>query len=149
MPTLLMDNETLFDFEQPVVELETRIRELEAKIAGGDKEAEEELKTLQAKCESLKEKVYSNLTPWQRIQIARHPKRPYLADYIPRIFNDFMELHGDRAFSDDAAILGGMALLEGAPVMVLGHRKGRNLSESMERNFGMPHPEGYRKALRL
>ncbi len=144
-----MENEPILDFEQPVADLETRIRELEAKVAEGDKGSSEELKSLQAKCESLKEKVYANLTPWQRVQVARHPKRPFLADYIPRIFNDFMELHGDRAFSDDAALVGGMALLEGTAVMVLGHRKGRTLSESMERNFGMPHPEGYRKALRL
>lgn len=93
--------------------------------------------------------VSRNMTPWQRLQIARNPKRPYLADYIPRIFSDFMELHGDRAYADDAALMGGMAFLEKTPVMILGHQKGRTLQESMERNFGMPHPEGYRKALRL
>ena len=89
------------------------------------------------------------MTPWQRVQIARHPKRPYLDDYVPRLFHDFMELHGDRAFGDDGAIMGGMAFLDKTPVMIIGHRKGRALKESMERNFGMPHPEGYRKAHRL
>ncbi len=149
MAAVTMENEPILDFEQPVADLETRIREVEAKVSSGDKQSSEELKSLQAKCESMKEKLYSNLTAWQRVQIARHPKRPFLADYIPRIFNDFMELHGDRAFSDDQALIGGLAMIEGISVMVLGHRKGRTLSESMERNFGMPHPEGYRKALRL
>lgn len=150
MPTLTMENETFLDFEQPVADLEGKIRELEARISDGNRDgAIDELKTLQAKCEAVKEKLYANLTPWQRLQIARHPKRPYLTDYIPRIFSDFMELHGDRAFADDAALIGGLAMLDGQGVVVLGHRKGRTLSESMERNFGMPHPEGYRKALRL
>ncbi len=148
MPAV-MENEPIFDFEQPVADLESKIRDLEAQKDAGAKYNEEELKALQSKCESMKVKLYANLTPWQRVQIARHPKRPYLSDYIPRIFNDFVELHGDRAFADDAAMLGGMAMLEGTSVIVLGHRKGRSLSESMERNFGMPHPEGYRKALRL
>ncbi|MCG3205393.1 MAG: Acetyl-coenzyme A carboxylase carboxyl transferase subunit alpha [Elusimicrobia bacterium] len=91
----------------------------------------------------------ASLTAWQRVQIARHPKRPYFGDYVARIFDDFMELHGDRAFSDDAALMGGLALLDGVPVVVIGHKKGRSLQESLEQNFGMPHPEGYRKALRL
>ena len=91
----------------------------------------------------------ANLTPWQRVQLARHPKRPYFGDYVPRLFEDFMELHGDRAFADDAALMGGLALLGKTPVVVIGHKKGRSLQESLEQNFGMPHPEGYRKALRL
>jgi acetyl-CoA carboxylase carboxyl transferase subunit alpha len=145
----IMENEPILDFEQPVADLELKIRELEAQKANGEKTDEEEIKSLQTKCDTLKQKLYANLTPWQRVQIARHPKRPYLSDYLPRIFNDFVELHGDRAFSDDAAMLGGLAMLDETAVLVLGHRKGRSLSESMERNFGMPHPEGYRKALRL
>lgn len=99
--------------------------------------------------ENMKNKTQANMTPWQRVQLARHPKRPYVVDYIPRIFDDFVELHGDRVYGDDAAIIGGMAFFGKTPVMVIGHRKGRSLNESMERNFGMPHPEGYRKALRL
>ncbi len=91
----------------------------------------------------------ANLTPWQRVQLARHPKRPYFGDYVPRLFEDFMELHGDRAFADDAALMGGLAMLGNTPVVVIGHKKGRTLQESLEQNFGMPHPEGYRKALRL
>jgi len=137
------------DFEKPVLDLELRLQDLEQRRTNGEKLDDEEFKTLQTKVETLKQKIFSNLTPWQRVQLARHPKRPFLTDYIPRIFEDFMELHGDRAFADDAALMGGMALLEKIPVMVLGHRKGRSLQESMERNFGMPHPEGYRKALRL
>src|SRR5690349_20424122 len=91
----------------------------------------------------------AKLTPWQRVQIARHPKRPYLGDYVGKIFDDFMELHGDRGFSDDAALMAGLAMFGKTPVVVIGHRKGRTLQESLEQNFGMPHPEGYRKALRL
>jgi acetyl-CoA carboxylase carboxyl transferase subunit alpha len=144
-----MENDMVLDFEMPVHELETRLRDLEARHAQGESVADKEIKNLQEEVESLRIQIYSKLTPWQRVQIARHPKRPFLADYIPRIFNDFMELHGDRAYADDAAIVGGMAFLEKTPVMVIGHRKGRSLQESMERNFGMPHPEGYRKALRL
>ena len=144
-----MDDEMLLEFEKPVFDLESKIKDLEARRQQGESIVDEELKKLQAQCQALKEKVYSNLTPWQRVQLARHPKRPYLADYIPRIFDDFMELHGDRAYSDDGALLGGMALLNKTPVMVIGHRKGRTLQESLEQNFGMPHPEGYRKALRL
>lgn len=134
----------ILDFERPVAELESRIRELVAQQG-----STEEIKNLQAQCDELKQKVYANLTPWQRVQLARHPKRPYLRDYIPRIFEEFTELHGDRLFGDDAALLGGMAFLDSVPVMILGHQKGRTLQESMVQNFGMPHPEGYRKALRL
>ena len=144
-----MENEMILDFEKPVYDLQLKIKELEDKKAQGTDVPGEELKTLKEKCESLKQEVYSNLTPWQRLQLARHPKRPYLSDYIPRLFDDFMELHGDRAYSDDQAMMGGMAIFGGHSVMVIGHRKGRTLQESMERNFGMPHPEGYRKALRL
>lgn len=139
----------ILEFEKPIVEMETRLRDLEERKSQGDATAEREIKTLQPKYEELKKRVFSNLTPWQRVQLARHPKRPYLGDYVHRIFDDFMELHGDRAFGDDAALLGGMAMLEKTPVVVVGHKKGRTLQESLQQNFGMPHPEGYRKALRL
>jgi acetyl-CoA carboxylase carboxyl transferase subunit alpha len=144
-----MADDMLLDFERPVSELETKIRDLELRVANGENALTDEVKALQAQCQELKQKLYAKLTPWQRVQLARHPKRPYLTDYIPRVFDDYMELHGDRAFSDDAALMGGMAMLDGTPVVIMGHRKGRTLQESMERNFGMPHPEGYRKALRL
>lgn len=139
----------ILEFEKPVLELENKIRDLEARQSQGENHVADEIKSLQAKCEDLKVKVYSNLTPWQRVQLARHPKRPYLGDYIPRIFEDFMELHGDRAFGEDAALLGGLAMIGKIPVVVIGHKKGRTLQESLQQNFGMPHPEGYRKALRL
>lgn len=109
----------------------------------------EEIRTLEEKCNDLKRQIYGNLTPWQRVQIARHPQRPYTLDYIAVLCTEFMELHGDRTFSDDASIVGGLALFEGQPVVVIGQQKGRTVQESMRRNFGMPHPEGYRKALRL
>jgi acetyl-CoA carboxylase carboxyl transferase subunit alpha len=142
-------DDMILDFERPVAELESRIRDLVDQQSSGQADVSGEIKDLQAQCDELRQKVYANLTPWQRVQLARHPKRPYLRDYIPRIFTDFMELHGDRVFGDDAALLGGMAFLDKTPVMVLGHQKGRTLQESMTQNFGMPHPEGYRKALRL
>lgn len=139
----------ILEFEKPVVELETRIRDLESRRSQGDSVSADEIKSLQAQCESLKKKVYSNLTPWQRVQLARHPKRPYLGDYVPRLFDDFMELHGDRTYGDDAALMGGLGMINKIPVVVVGHRKGRTLQEALQQNFGMPHPEGYRKALRL
>ncbi|MBV9079704.1 MAG: acetyl-CoA carboxylase carboxyltransferase subunit alpha [Elusimicrobia bacterium] len=139
----------LLEFEKPVVELESKIRDLEARRSQGETDVASEIKALQAKYQDLKQKVYAHLSPWQRVQLARHPKRPYFGDYVPRLFDDFMELHGDRAFGDDAALMGGLAKFEGRPVVVIGHRKGRTLQEALEQNFGMPHPEGYRKALRL
>ncbi|MCB4757348.1 MAG: acetyl-CoA carboxylase carboxyltransferase subunit alpha [Elusimicrobia bacterium] len=144
-----MNDNMFLEFERPVCELESKIRDMEAKKAEGGAAVEEELKALRTQCEELKKKIYSELTPWQRVQLARHPKRPYITDYIPRIFSDFLELHGDRFFADDTALLGGMAFLDKCPVMLLGHQKGRTVQEAMEQNFGMPHPEGYRKALRL
>jgi acetyl-CoA carboxylase carboxyl transferase subunit alpha len=139
-----------FDFEKPVLELEDRIRELEELArTNGVVGITEEIKGLQGRCEELKREVYEKLTPWQRVQMARHPRRPYTLDYVDRIFTDFTELHGDRCFAEDKAVVGGMAYLNGDPVLVIGHQKGRSVQESMARNFGMPHPEGYRKALRL
>ncbi|NEX22678.1 acetyl-CoA carboxylase carboxyl transferase subunit alpha [Thiorhodococcus mannitoliphagus] len=137
------------DFEQPIAELEAKIEEL--RLVGHDNELniQEEIERLQNKCGALTESIFSSLTPWQISQLSRHPQRPYLLDYVRRIFDEFHELHGDRAFADDPAIVGGLARIDGRPVMVIGHQKGRDTKEKILRNFGMPRPEGYRKALRL
>ncbi len=137
------------EFEQPIAELEAKIEEL--RLVGDDAEIniQDEIGRLQTKSRSLTESIFSSLTPWQISQLSRHPQRPYLLDYIQRVFTDFQELHGDRAFADDRAIVGGPARLDGRPVMVIGHQKGRDTKEKLHRNFGMPRPEGYRKALRL
>ena len=137
------------EFEQPVAELEARISEL--RLVGADSEVNinEEILRLKDKSNKLTEKIYSKLTPWQISQVARHPMRPYTLDYIEHIFTEFDELHGDRLFADDQALVGGLAKLEGHPVMVLGHQKGRGTKEKVRHNFGMPRPEGYRKAYRL
>jgi len=137
------------DFEQPIAELEAKIEEL--RLVGDDNEIniQDEITRLEGKSRQLTASIFSNLTPWQISQVARHPLRPYLLDYIPRIFTDFEELHGDRAFADDHAIVGGVARLEGRAVMLIGQQKGRDTKEKLHRNFGMPRPEGYRKALRL
>ncbi|NEV64157.1 acetyl-CoA carboxylase carboxyl transferase subunit alpha [Thiorhodococcus minor] len=137
------------DFEQPIAELEAKIEEL--RLVGHDNELniQEEIERLQNKCVALTESIFSSLTPWQISQLSRHPQRPYLLDYVRRIFDEFHELHGDRAFADDRAIIGGLARIDGRPVMVIGHQKGRDTKEKIMRNFGMPRPEGYRKALRL
>lgn len=142
-------NLNFLDFEQPIAELEAKIEEL--RYVGDDTEINisEEISRLQAKSRSLTEAIFSNLSPWQISQLARHPQRPYTLDYLKQLFTDFEELHGDRAFADDAAIVGGIARLDGRPVMVIGQQKGRDTKEKLRRNFGMPRPEGYRKALRL
>jgi len=142
-------NLNFLDFEQPIAELEAKIEEL--RYVGDDAEINinEEIGRLQAKSQSLTESIFSNLNAWQISQLARHPQRPYALDYIDKIFTEFQELHGDRAFADDAAIVGGLARLDGAPVMVIGQQKGRDTKEKIHRNFGMPRPEGYRKAKRL
>ena len=144
-----MANAYTLDFEKPLLELERQIDEL--KRVGEEREIDvaAELRLLQGKLESLREEIYRNLTPMQRVSVARHPKRPYTLDYLSTIFTDFVELHGDRLFRDDLAIVGGWARLAGTSVMVIGHQKGRDTRENIKRNFGMPHPEGYRKALRL
>ncbi len=137
------------DFEKPIVELETQIKDLRSFADGQEMEVSDELRKLEEKAEKLRHEVYGKLTRWQKVQLARHPQRPYTSDYIESIFTGFQELHGDRSFRDDPAIVGGMAELAGQPVMVIGHQKGRETKENIRRNFGMPNPEGYRKALRL
>lgn len=139
------------DFEQPIAELEAKIEELKSVNQGGefDVSLEEEINRLREKSSELTQKIFSGLGAWQVSQLARHPMRPYTLDYIPRIFTDFDELCGDRAYADDKAIIGGLAKIDGTPVMVIGHQKGRDTHEKIKRNFGMPKPEGYRKALRL
>jgi acetyl-CoA carboxylase carboxyl transferase subunit alpha len=142
-------NLNFLDFEQPIAELEAKIEEL--KHVGSDAEINlnEEIARLEAKSRALTESIFKNLSPWQVSQLARHPQRPYLLDYVEKVFGNFQELHGDRAFGDDPSIVGGLARLDGRPVMVIGHQKGRDTKEKVRRNFGMPRPEGYRKALRL
>jgi acetyl-CoA carboxylase carboxyl transferase subunit alpha len=137
------------DFEKPVVELETRIKELREFATSSNVEVSEEVQRLERKVERLRREIYSKLTRWQRVQLARHPRRPYTLDYVGLLCEEFMELHGDRGFRDDPSIVGGLARMDGRPLMVVGHQKGRNTKENIHRNFGMPHPEGYRKALRL
>lgn len=137
------------DFEKPILELERKIKELKALTSDGSIDLAEEIKTLEARLEKLRKEIFESLNPWQRIQIARHPKRPYTMDYIHMIMVDFIELHGDRLFSDDKALIGGFAKMDGEKVLVLGHQKGRDTKENLMRNFGSANPEGYRKALRL
>jgi acetyl-CoA carboxylase carboxyl transferase subunit alpha len=142
-------NINFLDFEQPIAELEAKIDELRYVSDDADVNINEEVTKLREKSRALTESIFSNLTPWQISQLARHPQRPYTLDYIVRLFSDFEELHGDRHYADDHAIVGGMARLDGRPVMVIGQQKGRDTREKLHRNFGMPRPEGYRKALRL
>jgi len=138
------------DFEQPIAELESQIEGLQAAHDANDAlDISKELTALEKKNKKLSEDIYGNLTAWQISQLARHPQRPYTLDYIQGLFTNFEELHGDRAYADDPAIVGGLARFEGQPVMVIGHQKGRDVKERQYRNFGMPRPEGYRKALRL
>ncbi len=137
------------EFEKPVVELERKIEELKETALEKKIDNSAEIERLNKDVKKLQEEIFSNLTPWQITQLARHPLRPYTLDYIPRIFADFIELHGDRNFRDDPAIVGGLAMLEDEPVMLIGHQKGRTTKEKVFRNFGMPNPEGYRKAIRL
>lgn len=142
-------NLNYLDFEQPIADLEAKIEEL--RLVGNDSDVNlsDEISRLQEKSYKLTEQIFSNLNAWQVSQLSRHPMRPYTLDYLNLLFDDFDELHGDRHFADDAAIVGGMARLDGRPVMVIGHQKGRDVKEKVRRNFGMPRPEGYRKALRL
>lgn len=142
-------NPDYLEFEQPIAELEAKINEL--RYVGDDSGINigEEINRLEDKCKGLIESIFAKLTPWEVSQIARHPRRPYTNDYIKLLFTDFHELHGDRAYADDHAIVGGLARFQGEPVMIIGHQKGRDTKAKIRRNFGMPRPEGYRKALRL
>jgi len=140
---------TFLEFEQPIAELEARIDELRYVQDDSAVDISEEISRLQKKSQALTKEIYGKLSPWQVAQVARHPQRPYTLDYVNALFTDFEELHGDRAFADDASIVGGLARFNGQPVMVIGHQKGRDTKEKIHRNFGMPRPEGYRKALRL
>jgi len=142
-------NPNFLDFEQPIADLEAKIEELQLVGSDNNLNIAEEISKLRDKSIKLTESIYTDLTPWQVVKVARHPQRPYTSDYISRMFTDFDELHGDRHFGDDAAIIGGVARLDGKPVMVIGEEKGRSVKDKVKRNFGMPKPEGYRKALRL
>ncbi|MBX2826057.1 MAG: acetyl-CoA carboxylase carboxyltransferase subunit alpha [Gammaproteobacteria bacterium] len=137
------------EFEQPIADLQAKIKELQFATADADININEEIEILTKKCDALTQSIFSKLTPWQTAQLARHPQRPYTRFYIDNVFTDFEELHGDRAYADDQAIIGGLARLEGRAVVVVGHEKGRDTKEKIKRNFGMPRPEGYRKAKRL
>ena len=142
-------NPNYLDFEQPIAELESKIEELSSMGDSAALNINDEVKQLKDKSLSLTESIFSDLSSWQIAQLARHPKRPYTLDYVARIFTEFDELHGDRTYGDDKAIVGGVARLDGKPVMLIGHQKGRDVKEKVRRNFGMPQPEGYRKAMRL
>ncbi|WP_300271040.1 acetyl-CoA carboxylase carboxyl transferase subunit alpha [Halomonas sp.] len=142
-------NPNYLDFEQPIAELQAKIEEL--RLVGNDSQVNlsEEIERLEEKSRKLTESIFKDLSPWQVSQLSRHPQRPYTLDYLAHVFTDFDEFHGDRRFADDAAIVGGVARLDDRPVMVIGHQKGRDVHEKVRRNFGMPRPEGYRKACRL
>jgi acetyl-CoA carboxylase carboxyl transferase subunit alpha len=139
----------LLEFEKPLRELEKQLEALHQQSLENNIDMSAELATIEAKIETTKREIYTNLTPWQRVLVARHPKRPYALDYVSALCTDFQELHGDRQFNDDRALVGGTAFFEGKPVMIIAQQKGRDTKENIVRNFGMPQPEGYRKALRL
>ena len=136
-------------FEEPIVQLKTKIEELKEYTANADVDMSVEIVNLEARLEKLEQEIYENMEPWDRVQVARHPSRPTTRDYIQLLCTEFIELHGDRLYGDDAAIIGGIALFEGKPITIIGHQRGIDTKENIKRNFGMPHPEGYRKALRL
>ena len=140
---------TTYDFEKPIVEHENRIADLRKYAQEAQIDVSAEIASLERKREKLCEDVYRSLTPFQRVQVARHPSRPYMLDYVRLVCTEFTELHGDRRFSDDRALIGGFACIDGRPLVILGHQKGRDTKENIKRNFGMAHPEGYRKAMRL
>ena len=140
---------TFLEFEQPIAELEAKIEELRYVQDDSAVDISEEIQRLQKKSQTLTRDIYAKLSPWQVAQVARHPQRPYTFDYVNLIFTDFEELHGDRSFSDDLSVVGGLARFNGQSVMIIGHQKGRDTKEKIQRNFGMPRPEGYRKAMRL
>ncbi|MEK4426597.1 acetyl-CoA carboxylase carboxyltransferase subunit alpha [Solibacillus sp. FSL K6-1523] len=139
----------LMAFEEPVVKLREKIDELKTIAVEADVDMSGEIEKLETRLSQLEQSLYANMEPWNRVQVARHPQRPTTLDYIERIFEDFIELHGDRSFKDDEAIVGGIASFNGQPITIIGHQRGKTTKENIRRNFGMPHPEGYRKALRL
>ncbi len=141
--------QTVLDFEKPIVELEQKIEEMRGLAATDDVNIEDEIERLEHKLDKLYVKTYDGLTRWQRVQLARHPDRPYTLDYLERLADDFLELHGDRRYADDKSIVAGIGTLGGVKMVLIGHQKGRNTKENVYRNFGMPNPEGYRKALRV
>ena len=142
-------SEFVLDFEKPIVELERKIAEMKAYAAEENVELADEIKRLESRLQNLIQDTYSKLSRWQRYQLAKHPERPYTLDYVERIFTDFVELHGDRQFADDSAVVCGLGMLEGRPVVIVGQQKGRTMKQKLHRNFGMMNPEGYRKALRI
>lgn len=142
-------NLNFLDFEQPIADLEAKIEELRHVDTDSEINIDEEIERLQAKSRELTKSIFSNLSSWQIAQLARHPQRPYTLDYLSGLLTEFEELHGDRSYSDDPALIGGIGRLDGRPIMVIGHQKGRTTKEKLDRHFGMPRPEGYRKALRL
>jgi len=144
-----MADRPFLEFERPIVELEKKISDMKDFSVGGNLEFSDEIASLEKKLQRLRQEVYSSLTRWQKVQIARHPKRPYTLDYIKHMCTDFVELHGDRSFADDKAVVGGFAHLDSEPVMIIGQQKGRDTKQKLRRNFGLAHPEGYRTALRL
>ncbi|RHW33475.1 acetyl-CoA carboxylase carboxyl transferase subunit alpha [Lysinibacillus yapensis] len=137
------------NFEEPVVKLREKIEELKEVAKTANVDMSGEISTLESRLQQLETKIYTNMEPWDRVQVARHAQRPTTLDYIEQIFSDFIELHGDRSFGDDEAIIGGIASFDGQPITIIGHQRGKTTKENIRRNFGMPHPEGYRKALRL
>ncbi len=145
----LVNNNFHLDFERPIIELEKKVEELSQQAANDGLDLQQDIERLELRIEEQRQKIYSNLNSWQKVQISRHPERPYALDYVERMLSDFTELHGDRYFGDDAAVVAGLARLDGESIMVVGIQSGRNLEERQRRNFGMPHPEGYRKSLRL
>ena len=144
-----MSNNVILEFEKPISELEAKVNELRSLSDTNQIDVSAEIAVLNKKLEETKKQVYSNLTPWQRVQLARHANRPYTLDYVERIFTDYLPLHGDRRYADDGALVGGFAKIDDQQVMIIGTQKGRNVKDNIYRNFGCPHPEGYRKALRL
>ncbi|GGP14554.1 acetyl-CoA carboxylase carboxyl transferase subunit alpha [Oceanobacillus neutriphilus] len=138
----------IMEFEKPIVNLKEKIKELKAFTENSEIDLKDEIKTLEERLAKLEEDIYGNLKPWNRVQMARHPDRPTTLDYVERLFEDFIEFHGDRLFSEDEAIVSGIAYYKNQPVTVIGHQRGKDTKENIKRNFGMPHPEGYRKALR-
>jgi len=144
-----MENRQILDFEKPIVELEKKISDMKDFAAGANIELNSEISSLEQKADKMRREIYSGLSRWQKVLLARHPRRPYTLDYIENMTENFVELHGDRGFADDKAVIGGFAEIDGKPVMILGQQKGRDTKQKLMRNFGMMHPEGYHKALRL